>query len=132
MKTSIFRLIIISLLFFSCNDKIVVIKNNSSLVYDDDVLTYKNLNRFFSHDTLFERQVKTKQINLLKQELITIRDKAKNFEGTKTNLFDGRTYKYAIIFDEDTLFSNTNLSSWLYKNKVVKHESDLLNKSLLE
>lgn len=134
MKIDILSIFItINLLFISCNNnsenKLEVIKNNSSLVYDDDFITHKNLIRFFSNDSLLKKYKITienseiKELMKLKNEINTSFNK-KNFQ------VDIGIYEYALIFENDTLFTSSDLKKWRYKDRVSLYQSDIITKLL--
>lgn len=121
----------INLLFISCSNdnnsesKLEIIKNNSSLVYDDDIITHKNLSRFFSNDSLLKKYQITiensevKELMKLKNEINTSFNK-KNFQ------VDIGIYEYALIFENDTLFASSDLKNWRYKDRVSLYQSDII------
>lgn len=61
------------------------------------------------------------EINKLKDYLI-----ANGNQDNKSGI-----YYFAIIKDQDTLYSNSDLQSWKYKDKVGRYKSDILIKHIL-
>ncbi len=112
----------------SLNKKIEVIKNNSYLVYNDDVVTTRNLSRFFSGDTLFVRKP-IKKNDSLYLELEKIKTKIQKSE-KKRYLIDVGAYEYAIILDKDTLYVSRDLGLWRYRDKTIIQKSILVKSSI--
>ncbi len=129
ISRKIFILIIICV---SCNHnkinnkKITVIRNNSSLVYDDDIITSQNLERFFSKDSLFMRKTINVNDNFCR-ELKKIKDESKKVKKRHFSI-NLEAYDYAIIFDKDTLFLSRDLGAWRYKNKNIRYKNNIVNK----
>ena len=125
------KIFILIILCVSCNQnkitnkKITGIKNNSSLVYDDNYITFQNLDRFFSKDSLFTRKTINVNDNFCR-ELEKIKNNLKK-EKNKHFSIEFEVYEYAMIFDKDTLYTNRGLGFWRYKNKSTLYKSKLGN-----
>lgn len=107
------------------NKKIEIIKNSSSLVYDDDMITSQNLSRFFGKDSLFIRKT-IKMSDGFSSELRNIIDEIKKTK-KKYYSIDLGAYEYAMIFDQDTLYTSRDLGFWRYRNKSILYKSKLVN-----
>ena len=78
-----------------------------------------------------------RKIKFKKRKLTTDLDneinKLKDYLVTNGNQDDNKlgVYYFAIIKDQDTLYSNSDFQSWKYKDKVGRYKSDILIKHIL-
>ena len=130
MKNILYILII--LLFISCKSF------NYLEIYKCKPVSYVSaihgdkLKYFFDDYNHEIRKIKFKKRKLttdLNKEI----NKLKDYLVTNGNQDDNRlgVYYFAIIKEQDTLYSNSDLQSWKYKDKVGRYKSDILIKHIL-
>lgn len=116
--------------FLSCKTtKSIHIYNCKPINYGSEIRG-QYLNKFFEGNNESRKiKIKNRKLTL---DLNTEIDKLKNHLDTNGNL-DKKMgiYYYAIIKDQDTLYSSSDLESWKYKDKVGLYRSDILKKHIL-
>lgn len=120
MKTNILIFLFGVLFITSCssNYNVYVSKPEST---DSDIFGYK-LASFFDKNNSVQ---KTKIINhkLFEVEMGKVRDSLLKTEPLPLDGEKFGIYKFAFITTSDTLYSNSTLSGWRYKNKVGRYEN---------
>lgn len=102
--------LLVLLILFSCGNKIYV----SQLKSENDVEGYRI-------DDLFKKN-KVKEIisedSLFLHEMNRIRDSIKKIPDFPKDHEKFGFYRYAIVFNNDTLFTDSSLKGWRYKKKT--------------
>jgi hypothetical protein len=120
-------LILIVVIVSSCKNGFTIYISNPKN-YDEDIFGYE-LNEFFKNEREVKK-IKFKNKYLLAKEILKIKEIL-----NKSDLLPLRgerfgSYKYAFIINGDTLYSDSTLSGWRYKNKVCRYDSiDLVLKN---
>lgn len=117
MKTiKLFFHLIIICLFISCSDNVVLIYSHTSTL-DGDELFGNEINKFFNTSEYIQK-IKTENNKEVLLELNKIKENIR-YSPSLTNLeLNEAYYKYAFVFNNDTLYAHSSLTSWRYKNKI--------------
>ncbi|MDC8006048.1 hypothetical protein POV27_18495 [Aureisphaera galaxeae] len=134
--TYILLLVGISIIIDSCSQKTernleIEVLKFSSEKYDDDIINGDNLDQFFNRK---EGITKTKVIlsfDDLNEFDTIIKMFRKGNKSANYSLGVG-TYQYAIIYDNDTLYSNPTFKVWRKENNLIVVQSDKIENILMK
>ncbi len=109
---------IILIVLSSCSSSVSVITVNDEYGYH---ITSKNLQEFSNPAKATVKQVKSKEVSAefdyMKKYLITGKD----------HLIPNGIFTYAIVKGSDTIYASSNLTYWIYKERVILYQSPIIN-----
>ncbi|MCS3532954.1 hypothetical protein M2373_004379 [Chryseobacterium sp. JUb7] len=125
-----FSIITLFALFLaSCSGRTIKIYHNDTSKVDDGGICGGCLKAFFNKNNLYIKNVNVKSLTLKNQILLI----QKKIILTQSNIEpDDSYYEYVLIHKKDTLFSDSRLEFWRYKNFGVYYKPDNKIKKVIQ